>query len=81
MWKVNAPSELKKRTQKMGSGTCSLFLILGGRKRLRAILLKLKVNSCTFADFIALRKATGTIRPADMSYHCREHFALGDSEE
>lgn len=79
------PSELKKRTQKMGSGTCSLFLILGGRKRLRdtkaKILLKLKVNSCTFADFIALRKATGTIRPADMSYHCREHFALGDSEE
>lgn len=74
MWKDNVPSELKKGHKRWEVG-----LVLS--KRLRAILLKLKVNSCTFADFIALRKATGTIRPADMSYHCREHFALGDSEE
>lgn len=42
--------------------------------------VKLNVNSCTFADFIALTKAT-TVRPTDMPYHGGECFALGEPAE
>lgn len=43
--------------------------------------VKLKVNSCTLADFIAPRKATTTIWPTDMPYHGGEYPALGVAEE
>lgn len=39
--------------------------------------MELKVNSCTFADFIALRKAANTIAPTDMPYHSRGVFCSG----
>lgn len=43
--------------------------------------VKLKANSCTFADFIAMRKTTTTVLPSDMPHHSGEYLALREPEE
>lgn len=60
----------------MDSHIYSLFSFISGEKGAERVTareneewVKLKVNSCTFAGFIALRKSNTSVQPTDVPYH------------